>query len=329
MVSYCRFDQGYTRDVIIGHMTLFRFPPAVVVAISLGLSAPCAAQTIHQPLIIPHAQWQSRAQLGYAATGMRRNKRTGDSLVFGKLTISVLGMTVHARKGKSANVVRLRLALNNAKEERSARAGAAFNWRGFHLAVIGIYGPGELGEGLVALEIATIASLPPKIASSEIAGGAEMRLRIPQRITHVTLHHTGSEILRPRDNPVEKLRQLQSWGASDRNWWDVPYHYLIDLNGRIYEGRDWHYVGETNTTYDPNGHLLITVIGNYARQEPTPAQLTAIADLMAWALKEFDLPLDRIGGHYNYAPETDCPGRYLRRYLEDGTLRRMVAARLK
>jgi hypothetical protein len=37
--------------------------------------------------------------------------------------------------------------------------------------------------------------------------------------------------------------------------------------------------------------------------------------------------LDRIGGHYNYA-STTCPGTHLRKYLEDGTLRRMVAERL-
>ena len=106
----------------------------------------------------------------------------------------------------------------------------------------------------------------------------------------------------------------------ERNWWDVPYHFLLDLDGRVFEGRDWRYMGETNTTYDPGGHFLISIIGNYERQEPTPAQLDAIADLMAWALREFDLPLDRIGGHYHYA-STGCPGQHLRRRLEDGTLR--------
>ena len=157
----------------------------------------------------------------------------------------------------------------------------------------------------------------------------ELRLRVPHRITHVTLHHTGSpEPLKPTDDPREKLRGLQSWGARDRNWWDVPYHYLIDLEGRIYEGRDWHFMGETNTTYDPEGHFLISIIGNYGRQEPTQAQLESIADLMAWALSEFDLPIDRIGGHYNYAPD-GLPGKELRKYLEDGTFRRMVSARLK
>lgn len=38
-------------------------------------------------------------------------------------------------------------------------------------------------------------------------------------------------------------------------------------------------------------------------------------------------PLERIGGHYDYA-QTSCPGEHLRHYLEDGTFRRMVQARL-
>jgi hypothetical protein len=37
----------------------------------------------------------------------------------------------------------------------------------------------------------------------------------------------------------------------------------MDLDGGIYEGRDYHYMGETNTSYDPGGHFLISIIGNY------------------------------------------------------------------
>ena len=303
--------------------------PALALAIAVGCSAPRSTTVRPTPRIIPHAEWQSQPPLGYAADAARRNKRAGDSLAFRDLTVTVLSTSVDSSGAKPVDLVRVRLAEGSASEERVAREGAAFNWNGFHVAVVAIYGPGELGAGLVALEVATIASLPPRVASSEIAGGADMRLRIAHRITHVTLHHTGSaEPLRPTDDPVAKLRGLQSWGAADRNWWDVPYHYLLDLDGRIFEGRDWHYMGETNTTYDPGGHFLISMIGNYEVQEPTPAQLRAIADMMAWALKEFDLPLDGIGGHYNYA-DTGCPGKHLRKYLEDGTLRRMVEARLR
>jgi hypothetical protein len=48
---------------------------------------------------------------------------------------------------------------------------------------------------------------------------------------------------------------------------------------------------------------------------------------MAWAVARFDVPIERIGGHYNYAG-TSCPGEQLRKYLEDGTFQRMVRARL-
>jgi hypothetical protein len=309
-------------------MRSLRLLAGLALALTLGCVARRGARTVLPPRVVPHAQWQSQPALGHAADATRRNTRAGDSLAFRDLTVTVLATTIDLSGAPPADVVRLRLGLGEVREEREAREGEAFNWRGFHIAVVAIYGPRELGAGLVALEVASLASLPPRIASSEVAGGADMRLRIPHRITHVTLHHTGSaEPLHPQDDPVAKLRGLQAWGAAERNWWDVPYHFLMDLEGRVYEGRDWHYMGETNTTYDPGGHFLISVIGNYERQEPTPAQLAAIAELMAWALKKFDLPLDRIGGHYDYAT-TGCPGQHLRRHLEDGTLARMVAERL-
>ncbi len=299
-----------------------------VTALAVGCATRRVPSGVPSPSIISHAQWESQPPLGYPADATRRNKRAGDSLSFRNLTVVVVETGVDSTARPATDVVHLRLTYEDSTEFRTAREGSAFNWHGFHLAIVAVYGPGELGAGLVAIEVATVASLPAAVASSTVAGGADMRLRIPHRITHVTLHHTGSaEPLHPHDDPVAKLRGLQSWGAAERNWWDVPYHFLLDLEGRIYEGRDWHYMGETNTAYDPGGHFLISVIGNYERQEPTTVQIDAIADLMAWAIDEFDLPLDRIGGHYNYA-STGCPGKYLRRYLEDGTLRRMVAARL-
>ena len=156
-----------------------------------------------------------------------------------------------------------------------------------------------------------------------------MRLRVPHKITHVTLHHTGdAKPLLPGDSPVARLRGLQRWGASDRNWWDVPYHFLLGLDGDIYEGRDYHFMGETNTTYDPGGHFLISVIGNYGVQEPTQAKLERNCGHDGVGIQRIRLALDRIGGHYNYA-DTGCPGKNLRKYLEDGTFKRMVSQRLK
>ncbi|HUQ19957.1 MAG TPA: N-acetylmuramoyl-L-alanine amidase [Gemmatimonadaceae bacterium] len=309
-------------------MTYARFGFAFMLGASLGCAARSVTRDVPQPKIIPHSAWEAKPPLGYQADATRRNKKAGDSLLFHEIKIGVMATSLDSTVKPAVDLVHLRLELGDAKEDRVAREGSAFNWHGFHVAVVAIYGERELGSGLVALEVATVASLPQQIAAATVAGGADMRLRIPHRITHITLHHSGdAEPLKPTDDVVKKLRGLQAWGASDRNWWDVPYHYLLDLDGHIYEGRDWHFMGETNTAYDPNGHFLITVIGNYERQEPTPAELAAIADLMAWAVKKFDVPLENIGGHYNYA-STDCPGKNLRKYLEDGTFKRMVSARL-
>ncbi|HEX7090347.1 MAG TPA: peptidoglycan recognition family protein [Longimicrobiales bacterium] len=324
-------------------------PRAAAAFLAAALATGCAARSpapaVPAPPIVPHSAWEAHPPLGYPADATRRNLRPGDRLEFRDLVLEVIAATVdsttaaappteaataadRAPASPPGDVVLLRLERGAAREERRAREGAAFAWQGYRIAVVAIHGPGELGAGLVALEVATLASLPPEVAGADSAGGAALRLRVPHEITHITLHHTGSrEPLRPEDDPAEKLRGLQVWGARDRNWWDVPYHMLIDLDGRIYEGRDWHYMGETNTTYDPRGHFLISVIGNYGRQEPTPAQIEAIADLMAWAVDRFGVPLERIGGHYDYA-DTTCPGKHLRRYLEDGTLRRMVEERL-
>lgn len=290
--------------------------------------------------IVPHVAWGAQPPLGHAADAMRRNLGPGDRLEFRDLVLEVVAMEVDSagtelsaserpgRPAGSTDVVQLRLAHAAAHEERRVPEGTAFVWRGYRVAVVAIHGPDELGAGLVALEVATQASLPAEVAAADTAGGAALRLRVRHEITHVTLHHTGSrEPLQPAEDPVDRLRGLQEWGARDRNWWDVPYHMLIDLDGRIYEGRDWRYMGETNTTYDPRGHFLISVIGNYGRQEPTRAQIEAIADLMAWAVARFDVPLERIGGHYDYV-QTSCPGEHLRRYLEDGTFRHMVQERL-
>jgi uncharacterized lipoprotein YddW (UPF0748 family) len=279
------------------------------------------------PGVIPHVEWESRPAVGHAADADRRNLRVGDTLTFRDLSVQVLAVAVDSGRTTPTDVVRLRLVHPATTEERSVDEGSAFNWNGYHVAIVGIYAPGELGGGLTALEVATVASLPPHIANATVAGGADMRLRIPHRITNVTLHHTGSaEPLRPGEDPVKKLRDLQAWGASDRNWWDLPYHFLIDLDGNVYEGRDYRYKGDTNTTYEPAGHFLISVIGNYVVQEPTRAQVESIARLMGWALERFGLGPDAIGGHYDYA-ETTCPGTHLRQLLEDGTLRRLAQTR--
>ncbi len=150
----------------------------------------------------------------------------------------------------------------------------------------------------------------------------------PHKIERITLHHGGVEFKGDQPMP-EYLRNLQFWSRRERPWPDIPYHFLIDLDGKIWEGRPIQYAGDTNTDYDPTGHVLICVIGNYEVQEVSPKQLKAVIDLMAALCKAYHLNPDDIRGHKDYVSDTLCPGKNLYRYLEDGTIIREVKKRLQ
>jgi hypothetical protein len=156
---------------------------------------------------------------------------------------------------------------------------------------------------------------------------ADPALARKQTVTHITLHHQG-EPYKPGTDPQKYLRNLQSWSRGTKHWADIPYHYIIDLDGHIYAGRDIAYAGDTNTEYDPMGHALIEVVGNFEEVEPNQQQLDAVVDLMAMLAAKYHVPLDHIASHRDYSAQTVCPGANLYRYVQAGYFRDKVALRL-
>lgn len=146
-------------------------------------------------------------------------------------------------------------------------------------------------------------------------------------ITHVTLHHQG-EPFKPGTDPQAYLRRLQAWSRTSKGWLDIPYHYIIDLDGRIYAGRDIVYAGDTNTEYDPKGHALIEVVGNFEEVEPNQRQLDAVVELMAMLAAKHKVSIDDIRSHRDYSNQTVCPGANLYRYVKEDYFRHKVALRL-
>lgn len=283
-----------------------------------------------KPKIVPHSQWQTAPPAGFPAEGKRKNIAPGENFEYKNFKIELISMTPAPEENKDAkDTVVVKLTKDDKTEQKTITEGSAFNWEGYHIAILAAHTKkGELGGGLTEFEITTIDSLPVEIAQSTIAGDSTMRAHIPHKIKMITLHHAGDpKPMTPQDDAVKKLQALQSWGARDKNWWDLPYHFLISLDGTIYEGRDFNYVGETNTKYDTEGHFLISVMGNYDLQEPTKEQINSITDLMAWAVQEFNVPVENIKGHCDFA-ETGCPGKNLKPYLKDGTFAKGVKERL-
>ena len=148
---------------------------------------------------------------------------------------------------------------------------------------------------------------------------------VPHQVNRITLHHSAV-VLRDNRNAPRQLRAFQADHQS-RGWPDIAYHLLIDRHGNVYQGRPLWAAGDTNTSYDPRGHLLVLALGNFQVQHMPSAQLDATVDVLAWACTRYGIAPRSIRGHRAYA-STLCPGAQLQRYLRDGTVRRRVARRL-
>jgi len=172
----------------------------------------------------------------------------------------------------------------------------------------------------------------PSIVSVQEWGGlALVQPPTAQRITHITLHHQG-ETWRKGGDVAAYLQRLQTWSRVTKQWADIPYHYVIAPEGRIYAARPLGLAGDTNTEYDPSGHVLVMLLGNFEEVEPTQPQLLATAELMAWLVQQNGLGASdlarTIASHKDYSAQTVCPGGKLYRYLESGWLHAAVKARL-
>ncbi|MBA4149459.1 MAG: N-acetylmuramoyl-L-alanine amidase [Verrucomicrobia bacterium] len=157
---------------------------------------------------------------------------------------------------------------------------------------------------------------------------AEMKAHKPE---FITIHHTGTK-QNPGRTVEDKLRGLQKFsqredqlasGKTKPAWPDVPYHFYISVDGKLAEGRDLKFVGDTNTEYDPTGHLLVTLEGNFQEEKPSDAQMKTTRQLVRFLAKRYKVPASKIGSHKDYA-KTACPGENLQMLLPE--LRDVVKA---
>lgn len=153
-----------------------------------------------------------------------------------------------------------------------------------------------------------------------------MKVHVPVRLT---IHHTGTA--QRFDRTLEaKIKALQEFSQRDDSlaggrkkpaWADVPYHYYLSVDGRVAEGREWKYVGDSNTPYDPSGHLLVVIEGSFDRDTLTTAQRRTVDLLIPSLANHFHIPSRSLASHKDFA-ETSCPGRNI--YSELGRLRTLI-----
>jgi hypothetical protein len=187
---------------------------------------------------------------------------------------------------------------------------------------------GEVGTGPAASAAPSPAPSPSPSSSSSAAPALVVPVLcrdawearppaggfLAHELVRMTVHHTAVPLTDDRQAPA-RLRQHQRLHQG-HGWPDIAYHLGVDRRGNRYELRPVAARGDTFTDYDPAGHLLVLAEGDFDRQQPTDAQLEALAELLAWGASAHGLATDTVSGHRDHAA-TSCPGDALYVRLAD------------
>jgi len=135
----------------------------------------------------------------------------------------------------------------------------------------------------------------------------------------IVLHHsaalTSPENIQASKGFVAKDSKIDEILRSDQAWHlnlgygDYSYHYAVDPNGRIYQGREI-FVRGCHVAGGNTGRLGVCALGNYETQEPTEELIEGLVKLFAWYSNFLTIQNDQIQPHSFFNP-TACPGKNL------------------
>ncbi len=169
------------------------------------------------------------------------------------------------------------------------------------------------------------AKYPAEFKSSapvtQNAKGEKLRwpLQYSPQVRLLVVHHTALTVTGDARPPVERMRALHHYHATNRGWGDVGYHYLIDENGQIYEGRAGGDAVVGGHAYCNNvGTVGVAMMGNFDREQPPQAQVQSLQWLLRLLEEKYRIdPARNVIFHGKTLPpvvahrellSTDCPG---------------------
>jgi N-acetylmuramoyl-L-alanine amidase-like protein len=202
------------------------------------------------------------------------------------------------------------------------------------------------GSGASSTTTTTVKAKPavaqPPIVTRAEWGADESIRKNNQKyapITKLFVHHTVTSPDGADPDPAATVRAIYAYHVQGNGWDDIGYNFLIDAQGRIYEGR-WardYAPGEKPTGEDLNengvvgAHVLnhnagsagVAMLGDFSNGEPTTAAREALVKLMAWKADRHGIEVTandpftssegvvetfpNLAGHRD-AGQTACPG---------------------
>jgi len=136
-----------------------------------------------------------------------------------------------------------------------------------------------------------------------------------EKITRITLHHTAELPSLTRRSDAEVVKGVQNFHRNQRGWADIGYHWLIGVDGNVYEGRLLNIQGAHAGGGNNKENLGISVMGNFTTGLPEARQLRTVEVFLDRQLARYGLPVDKLYGHRDFKA-TECPGDRLYAWLQ-------------
>ena len=158
-------------------------------------------------------------------------------------------------------------------------------------------------------------SAPPAIPGLSFVSRSAWKAEPPngsytgQTPSRVTLHHTAGHQPMNRADGIKEMRFLQDYHKNVRHWTDIAYHFVIDGEGTIYQGRPINAQGAHVLNNNAN-NAGVSVMGNFMDGPPTKAQLKAVETALTQIAKFYKIGVKKIYAHREIG-SSDCPGNVL------------------
>jgi len=150
-------------------------------------------------------------------------------------------------------------------------------------------------------------------------------------IEKITVHHSGGDTFWgvSKTDAADEIRKIQRYHQTQQGWADIGYHYIIDRNGSIWQGRRLSYQGAHARGNANHGNVGIVLLGNYLEQGIGTAQRRSLEVLVSKLCRRFLIPPQMVYTHREIVHgKTDCPGPALTRCVHEirESLRHRVAS---
>lgn len=173
------------------------------------------------------------------------------------------------------------------------------------------------GGSRVEVDTTPVAGVIPRSAWTN-AAIITSRCQPMNGINKLTIHHAAvdNSDLRSSEDVKRRLASIRHEHVNRRPepFADIGYHYIIDPQGRVWEGRPLKWQGAHVADRNDN-NLGIMLLGDFTKQTPTSSAVNSMDAFVVQQMQRYRISVRNVYTHRELG-KSACPGANLQRYVD-------------